>query len=219
MASRFTLYDLEQLTDYVGFESLCNDVMSREGYTDIHPLGGHKDKGRDAIHVDISSGSTTIFSYSVREDWQSKLEEDLEKVSKHGHRCDTFTFVTTGQVSPTQFDNKTKQVRQRFGWDFKVYDLDRLATLIDNHLPELIARHSNIFILASRADSLPHGRAFNLKQYAAYSLARYETWGKQYPPLLAEHRNMDTFVDLRAPHRAARLPVAAIPAHGRCRSC
>lgn len=215
MASRFTRYDLEQLTDYEGFESLCNDVMSQEGYRGIHPLGGHKDKGRDAIHVDNSVGKTTIFSYSVREDWESKLEEDLEKVSRHGHHCDRFTFVTTGQVSPTQLDNKTTDVRQRFGWEFEVFDLDRLATLIDNHRPELISRHSNIFILASRADLLPHGRAFSVEQYAAYFLARYETWGKQYPPLLAEHRNMETFVDLRAPHRVARLPVASIPAQGR----
>ena len=35
MASRVTLYDLEHVTDYLGFESFCNDLMSREGYKSI----------------------------------------------------------------------------------------------------------------------------------------------------------------------------------------
>jgi hypothetical protein len=32
-------------------------------------LGGFSDKGRDAVHVNRLDGVTTIFRYSVREDW------------------------------------------------------------------------------------------------------------------------------------------------------
>jgi hypothetical protein len=104
MASRFTRYDLKHLTDYQGFESLCNDVMSRQGYRAIQPLGGHHDKGRDAIHFDNTSRQSTVFSYSVRGDWEDKLDEDLAKVIAHGHHCDRFTYVTTARVTPTDFD-------------------------------------------------------------------------------------------------------------------
>ena len=55
--------------------------MSREGYKDIQPLGGHQDKGRDAIHHDKTTGTDTIFTYSVREDWNDKLNEDLKKIN------------------------------------------------------------------------------------------------------------------------------------------
>jgi hypothetical protein len=83
MGSRVTKYDLEHVTDYIQFESFCNDLMSRQGYRNIEPLGGHKDRGRDAIDTDVSTGQVTIFTYSVREDWNVKLNEDLAKIRKH----------------------------------------------------------------------------------------------------------------------------------------
>jgi len=49
-ADRF-IYCLEHLTDYNQFERLCHDLMTLEGYRQLEPLGGSKDKGRDAIHV------------------------------------------------------------------------------------------------------------------------------------------------------------------------
>ena len=66
MPSKTTKYDLTEATDYLGFESLCHDLMSREGYKSIQPLGGTGDKGRDAIHFDKSTSISTVFAYSVR---------------------------------------------------------------------------------------------------------------------------------------------------------
>jgi hypothetical protein len=72
MAADPIVYCLEHLTDYSQFERLCHELMALEGYPSIEPLGGCKDKGRDAIHVAQSNGKTTIFCYSVREDWRKK---------------------------------------------------------------------------------------------------------------------------------------------------
>ena len=93
MAANLTIYCLEEVTDYFQFERLCHDLMSLEGYTSIEPLGGSSDKGRDAIHVN-KSNVTTIFAYSVREDWRAKLAEDAKKVDKHSHVCNEFVFIT-----------------------------------------------------------------------------------------------------------------------------
>ena len=71
MAADPTIYCLEAITDYFEFERLCHDLMSLEGYKSIEPLGGFSDKGRDAIHIN-KSNETTIFAYSVREDWRAK---------------------------------------------------------------------------------------------------------------------------------------------------
>src|SRR6516165_4193608 len=70
-----TIYCLEQLTDYNQFERLCTDLMALEGHDGIEPLGGHKDKGRDALHMAKNGGKKSIFGYSVREDWLNKLNE------------------------------------------------------------------------------------------------------------------------------------------------
>jgi hypothetical protein len=67
MAANPTVYWLENLSDYAELERLCTDLMSREGYAGIEPLGAFKDRRRDAIDVS-ASGTTTIFAFSVRED-------------------------------------------------------------------------------------------------------------------------------------------------------
>lgn len=88
MAADPIIYCLEHLTDYDQFERLCHDLMASEGWANIEPLGGMKDKGRDAVHVSrLDPDDVTIFAYSVREDWWKKLAEDAEKIQKHGHRC------------------------------------------------------------------------------------------------------------------------------------
>ena len=145
MASKTTKYDLTEATDYLGFESLCHDLMSREGYKSIQPLGGTGDKGRDAIHFDKSTSISTVFAYTVRKDWETKLNEDLEKVRRYEHKCDQFVFVFTSPISARKFDEKKEAVKQKYGWALDILDLERIATLIDNHYRDLISIHSNIF--------------------------------------------------------------------------
>ena len=212
MPSKTTIYDLEHVTDYLGFEAFCNDVMSREGYKSIQPLGKWKDKGRDAIHVNRSGGVVTVFAYSVRADWESKLEEDLKKVATHEHECNRFVFATSAPVSPPQFDELRTRVRAVYGWEFDLFDIERIATLIDNHYRDLIGIHPGIFPISSRLSSIQSTRLFDPKRHAAYLLGAYELWVEQYTPLLAEHKELDTFVDLRdSDNTATKLPVAEVP--------
>ena len=194
MSSKLTLYDLTSVSDYTGFESLCNDVMSREGYKSIQPLGGTKDKGRDALHINRQDNVRTIFAYSVRQDWEDKLKSDLAKVRQHGHACDRFVFVTSAKVSPSQYDYYSEIVRCTYDWEFDLFDLDRLATLLDNHYQDLISRHSNIFYISSRIGSGADGNQFSPIRIAEYSLGEYERWLHEYTPLLADHREVDTVV-------------------------
>jgi hypothetical protein len=121
--------------------------MVRCGYHDIEPLGGFKDKGRDAIHVCKATDRVTIFTYSVREDWEKKLEEDLKKIRQHGHDCDSIVFVTTEEPTPSQRDSWIDKVQSTYGWDLELYDLERIGTLIDGPHSELKRLHRNIFVL------------------------------------------------------------------------
>ena len=90
--------------------------MALEGYPSIEPLGGCKDKGRDAIHVNQSGGKTTIFCYSVREDWRTKLDQDAATIHKHKHRCHRLAYLSTEDYTPGDRDKAAKFIKQTYGW-------------------------------------------------------------------------------------------------------
>ena len=144
MAANLTTYCLNETTDYLEFERLCNGLMSLEGYNSIEPLGGFSDKGRDAIHVNKSDG-TTIFAYSVREDSRAKLAEDAKKISDHGHVCDHLIFITTAKFTPSQRDEAVASIRDEFGWQLEVFGVVRLQILLDLQHPQIKNQHPAIF--------------------------------------------------------------------------
>ena len=145
MAADAIVYCLENLTDYIQFERLCHDLMIVEGYTGLEPIGGFKDKGRDAIHIDrLSSNQVTIFAYSVREDWYTKLKEDAEKIQKHGHECHNIAFLCTAFFSPTERDNAISFIKETYGWNFIIYGLERLRSILSTNA-RLLANHPQIF--------------------------------------------------------------------------
>lgn len=145
MPASLTVYLLEQVTDYIGFERLCHDLMALEGYPRIEPLGGSIDKGRDAIHVDTSSGKTTIFAYSVREDWQAKLAEDATKIKSHNHKCDNLVFITTSDFTSGERDKAIARTLEDFGYALDLYGIERLRILLDATHPHVKAKHPQIF--------------------------------------------------------------------------
>ena len=144
MAANLTIYCLEEITDYFDFERLCNGLMSLEGYNSIEPLGGFSDKGRDAINVN-KSNETTIFAYSVREDWRAKLVEDAEKIHKHGHACNQLIFITTARLRPNERDEAITFIRKEFGWQLALFGVERLQILLDLHHPQIKKQHPGIF--------------------------------------------------------------------------
>lgn len=217
MGSRATKYDLENVTDYIQFEFFSNNLMSEVGYTNIEPLGGHKDRGRDAIDIDRSTGKVTIFTYSVREDWDDKLDEDLEKIKKHGHTCNTVVFLTTSSPTATQKDNKKEEVRKRYGWDLEFYDLERIATLVDTQHKELRFLHRDVFFMSSFIiERLSPGNDLDPTSYAEYVLKLHEEWLQRYTPLKAQHREVDAFAVLTGSGTAelSEVLVSAIPTAG-----
>jgi hypothetical protein len=146
MAADPIVYCLEQLTDYEQFERLCHDMMALDGYRGIEPLGGSKDKGRDAIHVDASSnGTVTLFAYSVRDDWHKKLKEDSDKIRKHGHACQRLAFMCTAPFTATERDKAVEHIRTTYGWTLQLYGLERLRTMLATTHRHLVAQHPQIF--------------------------------------------------------------------------
>ncbi|PIQ25557.1 hypothetical protein COW36_21170 [bacterium (Candidatus Blackallbacteria) CG17_big_fil_post_rev_8_21_14_2_50_48_46] len=145
MASNLTTYCLEKLTDYSEFERFCSDLMIREGFPNLIPLGGSKDKGRDAIHYTVSENITTIFAYSVIEDWQAKLRSDARKIHNHDHSCDQLVFLTTSKVQSEKFDSQKKFISDEYGFELDIFDIERLRLLVINKYPDIREEFPQIF--------------------------------------------------------------------------
>jgi TIR domain/Restriction endonuclease len=145
MAADPLIYCLEQLTDYDQFERLSHDIMALNGYCNIEPLGGSKDKGRDAIHHDASTGTSTVFAYSVREDWRTKLAEDAAKVQRHGHACQRLVFLCTSIFTATERDEATSFIANTSDFQLELYGLERLAVMLRTTHKEIVAQHPQIF--------------------------------------------------------------------------
>lgn len=156
MAADPIIYCLDHVTDYRQFERFCHDLMAMEGFQSIEPLGGIKDKGRDAIYVNLKDGITTIFAYTVRKDWQKKLEEDRNSIFASGHNCHQVVFVCTSAFTSTERDAAIDVTRAVHKWNLQLYGLERIRIICNLH-SKIIDRHPQIFTPSLFPSTQTHG--------------------------------------------------------------
>jgi hypothetical protein len=117
---------------------LCCDILSCDGYESIEPIGGTSDGGRDALFTAQDSGnSVTVFAYSLRKDWKTKLRKDCERIQEVGHSCARMVFAFIKQPTPNERDTAVEEVKNSFGWELELYGLERLRVQLSgrsNHL-------------------------------------------------------------------------------------
>ena len=136
---------LENATDSRDFELLCSDILAGTVYPGIEPIGGTGDGGRDALYRDAVEDNITVCAFSLRQDWETKLRLDCERVNSLQHECNRFLFATSMQPTPAARDMAVKKVRDDFGWSLELYGRERLATAIRGRLEHLLERHPGIF--------------------------------------------------------------------------
>lgn len=138
-----TVAELEDYTDFPEFERLCADLLTGVGYRGIDPQGIQgKDGGKDALH--ISDEDYTVFHFSTREDWESKLYEDLDKVKSNKIQCTKFVFVSNREISGPTKDRLKESVRNDYGWKLEIFDVERLRVVLDTHRQELRKKYLGI---------------------------------------------------------------------------
>lgn len=224
MAADPIVYCLEQVTDYDQFERLCHDLMALSGYPEIEPLGGSKDKGRDAIHVNRSGtpAVATVFAYSVREDWLKKLNEDAGKVKKWGHPCDKLVFLSTAYFTSAERDNAIASVARDFGFAVELHGIERLRVMLATTHERVVAKHPQIFcppfFPQAGGVSLAESRDFLIIDYAEgdealavwlarrLSLSGFSVWCRSLAPIAGS--SLSETVESLVRQRAFRyLPV------------
>lgn len=140
------LYCLDRLSDYRDFERLASDVMIGVGFSNLEPIGGSSDGGRDALHIDRQDGRTTVFAYSARADWETKFKRDCKRIRELRHQPDEVVFVSTREISAQKKDTHRTNAKQDYGWDLDFYDCERLRVQLVGPQSALVARHPAIFV-------------------------------------------------------------------------
>lgn len=123
--SNKVLWALDKEIESRSFERLCVDLLAREGYYHIIPIGGSKDHGRDAefrCWRGASNGHSVVaFQFSLQEAWEKKLRDDAEKIATHCPDAVAMVFVTSRAITGTKQDQLRNEFKSRRGWDFIVY--------------------------------------------------------------------------------------------------
>jgi len=81
----FIEYLLDHFTDSNQFELLCSQVMLKEGYSKINPIGGVGDKGKDAeekLYCGEEGKRTILFQFSLEKKIYNKVIRTLERLKK-----------------------------------------------------------------------------------------------------------------------------------------
>lgn len=170
MAADPIIHCLEQLTDHREFEKLCCALLaSQTCYSQIDPMGGTSDGGRDAIVRDDGSGQTIAFAFSIRKDWLTKLKFDSERLKETQNKLDKLVFVCTSRLNANEKDNACRYIEDTYGWRFDLFDQARLRALLVQQGSTLIESHPSIFTPSFFESRLAVQRSFAqqyLDQYA-----------------------------------------------------
>ena len=127
------------------FERLCTDLLAREGFKDILPIGGTYDAGRDAEvrrwQGIKSTGGVTFFQYSLEKDWRNKLKRELKKVYEKRHIINFYVFLTSQRVTGESRDKLAEFVAHAYGWQLIVYDREWLRHRLEEAHPDLAVKY------------------------------------------------------------------------------
>jgi tetratricopeptide (TPR) repeat protein len=139
------LWALDNGIDDRSFERLCVDLLGRESYGKIMPVGGMKDHGRDA-EIRLWRGAsgahmTTFFQFSLEDRWESKLKREAKKIAGYGHSISELVFVTSHTVTGTKQDRLKKEAQTQYGWNLTFYPREWLRHRLEEQHQDLAEKY------------------------------------------------------------------------------
>ncbi len=145
MAYSLTVAKLEAFSDIVEFERLCSDLLSTfPKYRFLEPQSvGRKDGGKDAV-LCFYDGQDIVFHFSMRKDWERKLNEDGQKVKELDRDYNEFVFVTNRLISGIKKDNVKLTFESEYLMKLEIFDQERLRVELDNNRKDLRMKYLSI---------------------------------------------------------------------------
>lgn len=99
---------LDGVTDYLGFERIALEVLEQQGVTDLVPLGGRADGGRDGVREQRFSRTheraVTVVQVTTQLDSVAKVSDTITRLDEERIPFNNLTFVTSREVSGKDYD-------------------------------------------------------------------------------------------------------------------
>jgi tetratricopeptide (TPR) repeat protein len=198
------LWALDNEIDARSFERLCTDLLFRNGYMDIIPVGGSNDAGRDAEireyrgNLPGGKAAALFFQYSLEAKWKPKLLKELKKIRKNRHEITALVFVTSRSVRGDQQDILRQHVMAEYSWDLIIRDREWLRLQLEEAHPDLAAKYFGVIDGTQGSTpitSKPEGKAQDADQMAwrLFKANEFEEAAIAFKEWLRSHGN-----DIRA---------------------
>lgn len=136
------LWTLDNQLDGASFERLCSDLLSREGFYKIIPIGGNYDGGRDA-ELKISK-DYYYFQYSLEKNWELKIKKEFKKISNSNKSISKYLFITSQKVTGNKKDNWELSFKQKLGIELIIFDREWLRHRLEENHPDLAEKYLNV---------------------------------------------------------------------------
>lgn len=142
------LWTIDNELDGKTFERLCTDLLYREGYKDIIPIGGNYDNGRDAEIRKLKGknqlSEITFFQYSLEKNWLKKIEREIEKTFAKHSNVTNYVFVTSCKITGNKRDILSNEVCEKYKCNLILYDREWLRTRLETASNDLARKYLNI---------------------------------------------------------------------------
>ena len=130
-------YLLSEFQSPSDFERLCVQLMYREGYGSINPVGGHDDKGRDAeaegLYTALEGQRTIVFQFSLEDDIRRKVLKTLNRLREKNISSHQVIFVFNHEIKSTGLRDALKeQALKDYGRDIDIKDQRFTAARLAN---------------------------------------------------------------------------------------
>ena len=135
--TKMTQYALDNITDYLEFESMCSDLMFRAGFKNLKPHGGMHDNGIDAVTYVHEADSRIIFQYSTQRNVPTKVKETLATLRKNGEQCNQLHYVSSREISYSTAKDLIDFAESEYNAKLEIYDREWIRLRLDNDSADL----------------------------------------------------------------------------------
>lgn len=147
------LWALDQHISPRDFERLCVDLLSREGFWSIVPIGGTRDLGRDAEarywQGKSQPAAEVVFQFSLEKNWERKLRSDIEKIARFETKPQAIVFVTSQVITGEKQEKLRAEFRVSQGWDLTIRSREWLRLKLEEFHPDLAKKYLGVDLPAT----------------------------------------------------------------------
>ncbi len=140
----FIEYLLENFNDSHAFELLCSQVMYKEGYSQINPIGGPNDHGVDAediLYQGVEGKRTIIFQFSTEKNITSKVNKTLKRLKETIIGPNEVIFVFSTEPKAGERDRLKEKSLREYGLNINIFGLRYLAIRLgSNNYRDVVSR-------------------------------------------------------------------------------